>query len=84
MEIYLVIDEWKRDFEHATTIVGVFKLREDAEACLASHIKSVQAEQDADKFDTIDQVEGDYYEAYNDGSYDDAYDHIWIEKQEVK
>ena len=84
MEIYIVIDDWKREEEHEITIIGAYRLREDAEAVLKKHIEDLKKNPCATQFDTVEEVEGDYYEAWNDGYYSDAYDHIYIEKQEVK
>lgn len=84
MKVYLVIDDWKREEEHEITVVGVFQNREDAEITLADQIKEIREAPNATEFDTVEEREGDYYEAWNDGYYSDAYDHIYIEEQEVK
>lgn len=83
MKVYLVIDDWKREKEHGVTVVGVFQNRKDAEITLADRIEDVKENPSATEFDTVEEREGDYYEAWDDGYYLDAYDHIYIEEQEV-
>lgn len=79
-KVYVLVDEWKRDYEGETTVIGVFQDRKDAEKALATQITQIGE----NHFDTIDQVEGDYYDAYNEGGYAESHDHIFIQETELK
>lgn len=81
MKVYLLIEDWATDGNGCGVAVEVYADRKLAEKRLSEKAEIVKLAKHHDK---IDEVEGNYIDAYVDGWYDNDHDHIYIEEQEVK
>lgn len=81
MKVYLVIEDWATDGDGCGVAVEVYSDRKLAEKRLSEKAEVVRT---SNHYDKIDEVVGDYIDAYVDGWYDNDHDHIYIEEQLVK
>lgn len=79
-KVYVVVDEWVREFGGDVSVLGVFTNRQDAQNTLAKQVEYLRKTSD---YDTEDYEEGDYYDAYNAGYYNEAHDHAFIQEVEL-
>ena len=85
MKYYVVVDTWKREEEMASTVMGVYTTRGEAEKRFKTCVEAVKAESARafdTTFDTTNET-NDYYEAYNDGYFSEAHDYIFIQEVEM-
>lgn len=80
MKVYILIEDWASDGNGCGVSVKTYATRELAQKALAEAVESVKKNID---YDTIDEVEGDYFDYYNEGWYDNQHEHLAIEEQEI-
>lgn len=80
-KIYVVVDVWCRECDNECNVLGTYTDRKAAEKALDKQVKELQADSD---FDTEEYVKGDYYEAFNEGYYSEAYDRVFIQESELE
>ena len=81
MKVYLLIEDYAIDGNGCGVVVETYADRKLAERRLEEKASVLRMSRHYDK---LEEVKGDYIDAYIDGWYDNDHDHIYIEEQEVK
>lgn len=81
MKVYLLIEDWAMDGSGSGVEVEVYANRKLAEQRLSEKAEVIRA---SSHYNKLEEVKGDYIDAYMDGWYNLEHEHIYIEEQEVK
>lgn len=81
MKVYLLIEDWAIDGSGAGVEVETYATRELAEQRLVEKTEVIRA---SNHYDKLEEVKGDYIDAYMDGWYNHEHEHIYIEESEVR